>query len=90
VVTTTLRPLYPGKIPDTHRTAGWGPVWNTRKISPASGFKCRIFQPLASRYIVYAFLATTLHWMNKKMKNMEHDCTLLPKDMDTFECKFKQ
>jgi uncharacterized membrane protein len=76
VITKTLRTLYPEKIYDTHPTAGWGPVWNARKISTASGFKCQTFQLVVSRYTVYAILATTLHWMIKKpLKNMEHVCT---------------
>jgi hypothetical protein len=91
VATTTLRPLYPEQIPDTHRKVGWGPIWNARKIAPALGFKFRVFQPLASRFTVYGLLAITLHWMNKKPKNIEHDLyIMLHKDMDTFECKFKQ
>jgi hypothetical protein len=56
----------PLKISDTLPTAGWGPVWNAQKISTASGFKCQTFQPVASRYTVYAILANTQNWMINK------------------------
>jgi len=65
VITTALRTLYPKTITDIHRTAGWGPVRNARKILTASGFKWQT-QPVASRYTVYAILATTQNWMIKK------------------------
>ena len=40
--------------------AGWalGLVWTVRKVSPPRGSDARTFQPVASRYTIYAIQAT--------------------------------
>ena len=60
VVSTTIRPLYPGKTPvPIVQEAEWasGPVWTARKTSTPPGFDIRTVQRVASRCYGSAILA---------------------------------
>jgi hypothetical protein len=60
VVSTTPRPLYPGKDPvRIVQEAGWAPgsVWTCAKNLALPGFDPQTIQPVASRYIDWAIPA---------------------------------